>query len=85
LTGITQGVLSGANGNEYIINYALSTCGPANNGQLAANTTLAVGGTCVVRAQFKPLTTQPTGLKTETLSVTDSAGTQSATLSGTAR
>jgi len=34
--------------------------------------------------QFRPLTTQPTGAKTATVSVTDAAGTQSSTLTGTA-
>jgi hypothetical protein len=84
LTGITQGTLAGANSSEFIINYALSTCGPAANGQLVANTTLAAGATCVVRVQFKPLTAQPTGLKNATISVSDVAGTQTSTLKGTA-
>ena len=86
LTGIAQGVLGGnaTNDADYTIVRAVSTCGPAGNGQLVANTTLAPGATCVVRVQFKPLTAQPTGLKTATVSVTDAAGTQTSTLSGTA-
>ncbi len=84
LTGITQGALAGANSSEFIVNYLLSSCGPAANGQLAANTTLAVGATCVVRVQFKPLTAQPTGVKNATISVSDAAGTQTSTLKGTA-
>ncbi len=87
LTGIAQGVLGGtaANVANYTIVRLLSTCGPAGNGQLVANTTLAVGGTCVVTVQFKPLTAQAIGLKSATVSVADVAGTQTSTLSGTAQ
>ncbi len=87
LTGITQGVLGGtaANVANYAINYAFSSCGPAANGQLVATTTLAPGATCVVRVQFKPLTSQAAGTKPATISVTDLAGTQTSQLSGTAR
>jgi hypothetical protein len=63
----------------------LSTCGPAGNGQLVGDTTLAPGATCVVTVQFKPLTAQSTGVKTATVSVGDAAGTQSSTLTGTAQ
>jgi hypothetical protein len=49
-----------------------------------ANTTLAPGATCVVTVQFQPKTAQTTGLKTATISVTDPAGTQTSTLTGTA-
>jgi len=62
----------------------LSTCGPAGGGQLLGLTTLAPNATCVVTVQFRPLTTQTTGAKTATVSVTDLAGTQSSTLTGTA-
>jgi hypothetical protein len=85
LTGITQGALAGTNASEFIINYLLSTCGPAANGQLAAKTTLAPGATCVIRVQFKPLTAQPTGVKNATISVSDLVGTQIATVTGTAQ
>ena len=84
LTGITSGVLGGANPNEYAIVPLLSTCG-AGAGQLQSITTLAPGATCVVRVQFKPLTApQTAGLKPATVSVTDAAGTQTSTLNGTA-
>ncbi len=85
LTGITNGVLGGANTNEYVLNPLLSTCGPAGGGQLVSNTTLAPNATCVVSVQFKPLTAQTTGLKPATVSVSDSAGTQTSALNGTAR
>jgi hypothetical protein len=87
LTGIAQGILNGtlANTSNYTIVRLLSTCGPAGNGQLVANTTLAVGGTCTITVQFKPLTAQAAGLKPATVSVADSAGTQTSTLSGTAQ
>jgi hypothetical protein len=84
LTGIGQGALGGTNASEFSIARALSTCGPTGNGQLVANTTLAPGGTCVVTVQFKPLTAQTTGVKNATVSVTDAAGTQTSTLTGTA-
>ncbi len=85
LTGIAQATLGGANTNEFGIVRLASTCGPAGNGQLLGITTLAPGATCIVTVQFKPLTAQPTGVKNATVSVTDSAGTQTSTLTGTAR
>jgi hypothetical protein len=82
LTGVGAGVLGGSATN--VANYSivpgmLSTCGNATHG------TLAPGATCMVTVQFKPLTAQPAGLKAATLSVTDSIGTQTSTLNGTAR
>jgi hypothetical protein len=84
LTGIGNGVLGGTNPTEYTLRPLLSTCGPAGGGQLVANTTLAPGATCVVTVQFQPKTAQTTGVKTATISVTDAAGTQTSTLTGTA-
>jgi hypothetical protein len=84
LTGITQGALGGANASEFLITRALSTCGPAGGGQLLGLTTLAPGASCVVTVRFRPLTTQTTGAKNATVSVTDAAGTQTSTLTGTA-
>jgi hypothetical protein len=74
LSGISN-TLSGTAAN--LANYANlgSTCG----------TTLAPGATCVIAVQFKPLTAQAAGLKAITLNVTDSAGTQSAAINGTAQ
>jgi hypothetical protein len=43
-----------------------------------------VGATCNIEVQFKPLTAQAAGAKPATISVTDAAGTQTATLNGTA-
>jgi hypothetical protein len=77
LTGISN-TLSGATAD--LANYAnLGTTCAAPPG------TLAPGGTCVIAVQFKPLTAQAAGLKAITLNVTDSAGTQSAAINGTAR
>jgi hypothetical protein len=84
LTGIAQGALGGTNATEWVINRALSTCGPAGGGQLVPLTTLNPGLSCVVTVQFRPLTTQTTGVKTATVSVSDLAGTQTSTLTGTA-
>jgi hypothetical protein len=87
LTAIAQGVLGGTAAN--VANWAnvllLSTCGPATGGQLVANTTLNPAATCSVVVRFKPLTTQAAGAKPATISVTDSVGTQTATLNGTAQ
>jgi hypothetical protein len=87
LTNILQGVLGGTTANDanYALVHILSTCGPAGGGQLVTTTTLAVGGTCNIEVQFKPLTGQGTGLKPATISVTDAAGTQTSTLYGTAQ
>jgi len=62
----------------------LSTCGPAGGGQLLGQTTLAPGAACMVTLRFSPTTGQSTGVKTATISVTDLAGTQTSTLTGTA-
>jgi hypothetical protein len=87
LTGIAQAALGGTATNDanYSVVRLLSTCGPAGGGQLVANVTLAPGATCNVEVQFRPLTSQGTGLKSATISVTDAAGTQTSTLNGTAQ
>ncbi len=77
LTGITTGVLGGANPGQYKINTLLSTCG-------SSVTTLAPNATCVVRVQFQPTTGGIGGLRPATISVSDSVGTQTSTLNGTA-
>jgi hypothetical protein len=76
LTGISNS-LSGAAAD--LANYANlgTTCG-------ASPGTLAPGGTCTIVVGFKPLTAQAAGLKAISLNVTDSAGTQSAAINGTA-
>jgi hypothetical protein len=79
LTGIGQAALGGANPTEFSIVRLLSTCGPAGNGQIAGQTTLAPGAACVVTVQFRPLTSQPLGAQSATVSVTDAAGTQTST------
>ena len=84
LTGITQGALGGTNPTEWFVNRLLSTCGPAGGGQLLGLTSLNPGAVCVVTVQFRPSTTQSTGAKTATISVSDLAGTQTSTLTGTA-
>ncbi len=84
LTGIAQGALGGTNATEFSVVRLASTCGPAGGGQLLGLTTLAPGATCMVTVQFKPLTAQTTGAKNATISITDLAGTQTSTLSGTA-
>jgi hypothetical protein len=81
LTGIAQGVLGGTNSNQWTVIRLLSTCGPAGGGQLLGQTTLAPGATCAVTVQFRPTTAGAKG--PASISVTDAAGTQSSTLTGT--
>jgi len=85
LTGITQGVLGGTNSSEFSVFRLLSTCGPAGGGQILGQTTLAPGAACIVTVRFTPLNSQTTGVKNATISVTDLAGTQTSTLTGTAQ
>jgi hypothetical protein len=85
LMGIAQGALGGTNSTEFIIARAMSTCGPTGGGQLSGQTTLAPGASCNIAVRFAPLTAQTTGVKTATVSVTDAAGTQTSTLTGTAQ
>jgi hypothetical protein len=87
LTGITDATLGGTAPNpaNYLYVRLLSTCGPLGGGQLVATVTLAPGATCNIEVQFKPLTAQAAGPKPATISVTDSAGTQTSTLNGTAQ
>jgi hypothetical protein len=82
LTGITQGVLGGTSAADFALNGLFTTCGP--NGVLGPDTTLAVGATCTIEVQFAPLSTETANTDVATISVTDSAGTQSSALSGTA-
>jgi hypothetical protein len=85
VTGITQATLGGVNAADYTIVRLLSTCGPAGGGQLAGQTTLAPGAACVVTVQFRPLLTDPIhSVRQATVQVTDSAGTQTSILNGTA-
>jgi hypothetical protein len=48
-------------------------------------TSLQPGTSCLVTVQFRPRLNQPTGVKNATVSVTDAAGTQTSTITGTAR
>jgi hypothetical protein len=84
LTGITKGALGGASSADFAVVALFSTCGPAGGGQLVGTTTLAPGATCVVDVQFRPRTTDAHGsVRAATISVSDAAGTQTSTLSGT--
>ena len=86
LTGITQASLTGANAADFFIIRLLSTCGPAGGGQLAGQTTLAPGAACLITVQFRPQAAPALiGVKNATVSVTDAAGTQTSTLTGTAQ
>ncbi len=87
LTGIGQGAISGSSASDFPVFRLTSTCGPAGGGQLAGQTTLAPGASCVITVRFAPPTSDTAGAKGPAmLSVTDAAGTQTATpLSGTAQ
>jgi len=86
LTGILQGVLGGTNPGDYTVRRLLSTCGPAGGGQLLGQANLAPGAFCMITVSFTPPTTDTASPppKTATISVTDAAGTQTSTLTGTA-
>jgi len=83
LTGVTAGSLAGDNTADYAIVNSPILGFPSNCGD-ASHMTLAPGATCSVSVQFRPQTSEPAGTKNATVSVTDSAGTQSSTLTGAA-
>lgn len=88
LTGISRGELGGASPADFTILFAQSTCGtaPAGGVQTISNPTLAPGASCVVTVQFRPRTSDGINtLRNATLSITDSVGTQTSTLRGTAQ
>ena len=85
LTGIAQGALGGTNASEFSVTRLLSTCGPGGNGQLLGQTSLAPGAACIVTVRFSPVTSQSTGTKNATISVTYTAGSQTSTLTGAAQ
>ncbi len=86
LTGIGHGVLGGTSPADYALRPLLSTCGAAGGTQLVGNVTLAPGATCVITVQFQPRTSDPiNSVRSATVSVTDAAGTQTSTLTGTAQ
>jgi hypothetical protein len=84
LTGIAQAVLGGTNAVDFNVDRLVSTCGPTGGGQVAGQVTLAPGAVCVITVAFHPLTSDTAGAKAATISVTDAAGTQTSTLTGTA-
>jgi hypothetical protein len=84
LTGIVQGTVAGTNATDFPVFRLTSTCGPVANGQLAGQTTLAPGAACIISVRFAPPAGGTAGARNATLSVTDAAGTQSSTLTGTA-
>jgi hypothetical protein len=84
LTGILRGALGGINLTEFTVTRLLSTCGPGGGGQLLGIQTLNPNASCQITVRFTPVTGQSTGSKSATISVTDAAGTQTATLNGTA-
>jgi hypothetical protein len=77
ITGVGAATIGGANPTEWTVLALGTTCG-------TSRTTLAPGGACTVVVQFKPQTNLPAGAKSATVSVTDSAGTQTSNLTGNA-
>ncbi|HKU27554.1 MAG TPA: hypothetical protein VJQ54_18930, partial [Candidatus Sulfotelmatobacter sp.] len=77
ITGIGAATIVGNNPTEFAIVGLGTTCG-------TSRTTLAPGAACTVVVQFKPQTNLSAGAKSATLSISDSAGTQTSSLSGTA-
>ena len=80
ITVTSGGTIGGTNPTDFVIRPNLPLIGATRCSTLP---TLNPGATCVVTVQFQPQLSQPTGGKSATLSVTDSAGTQSANLTGT--
>jgi hypothetical protein len=81
-------VASGTNPTpaDFPIFRGTTTCGPPGGGQPPGSmTTLAPGASCAIVVRFAPPTGDTTGAKTASVSITDAAGTQSSTLSGTAQ
>jgi len=74
LTGIAQATPGGTNPTEFSIVRLASTCGPAGNGQLIGQTSLAPGAACVVTGTV-PTAHDPSqsGGQSATVSVTDAA------------
>ena len=85
ITNVQQAAVVGGDASDFQVIPLLSTCGPAGNGQPVGTTTLTPGASCLVTAQFKPASGDTTGAKSSTLSVSDSAGTQTSALSGNAQ
>jgi hypothetical protein len=85
LTGVPRGTIAGTGAASFVRVNVVSTCGPAGTGQIMSNTTLAPGTSCVVAVRFAPSATTTAGTKNATLSLTDLAGTQTSTLTGTAQ
>jgi hypothetical protein len=87
LTGIAQGAVSGTNASDFPVVRLTSSCGPAGNGQLFGQTTLAPGAMCLIIVRFAPPSGDTVGAKGPAmLSVTDAGGTQTSTpLAGTAQ
>jgi hypothetical protein len=80
LTGVGRGALGGTNPTQFTLMGASSTCGPGGTGYLGGMTTLTPGGSCTVTVRFTPTAT---GAYNASVSVTDLAGTQTSTLTGT--
>jgi hypothetical protein len=89
LTGITSPTIS-LNPTDFGVPTAglaglLTTCGTGNPLPALRVTTLAVGASCIIDAQFHPPTADTIGLKSGTLRITDLAGAQTSALTGTAQ
>jgi Cep192 domain 4/Bacterial Ig domain len=83
ITVSNGGTLGGSSPADYAIRPNLPLLGAT---LCSSNPTLAPNATCVVTVQFQPRTSDPANsVRNATISVTDSAGTQTSTLSGTAR
>ncbi|HEY0745101.1 MAG TPA: choice-of-anchor D domain-containing protein [Steroidobacteraceae bacterium] len=78
-------VLGGNNPVDFNIDRFFTTCG-TGSGQFFGMASLAPGASCVITVVFHPLTSDPTvGAESATVSITEAGGTQSSTLTGTAK
>ncbi len=86
LAGVTQGTLGGTSPLDYAVVLLTSPCGPATGGQLTAVTTLSPGATCTVYVRFQPrLSDAINSVRSATVSVSYTGGTQTSAMTGTAK
>jgi hypothetical protein len=85
LTGIASPTIT-LNTTNFSIVPVLTTCGTVNPIAFLRQTSLAPNGTCAVTVRFNPpVSDAANSAQAGTVSITDGAGTQSSSLTGTAR
>jgi len=83
--GAQDPVLAGANPGDYFLVQNMTTCGPFQAGRVAGTSVTAMPptGSCNIAVQFRPLAADAANsVRTATVSITDSFGTQTSTANG---